>query len=260
MHYFHALDYLNYAYLQRGEDNKAGQVLADMRNLVGPFQLTPPTAYALAAAESRPALERQDWKRAAALKPMRSADVAWDKFPEYEALTHFAAGLGAARTGSTGIAKKAVTRLGELQGQIKDPYWIGQIEIQKNIVNAWLAFGNGSKKVAVDLLTAAAEQEWATQKHPITPGELLPARELLGDLLLELDRPQDALVHYEMSLQRSPQRLNTLYGAGLSAEMSNEVAKATMYYAEFIQLTADADSTLTGKRQKAEEYLKKPAS
>jgi hypothetical protein len=105
-------------------------------------------------------------------------------------------------------------------------------------------------------MTLASEQEWATQKHPITPGELLPARELLGDLLLELNQPKEALEQYEMSLQRSPQRLNSVYGAALAAQLSSDVAKAKLYYEQVVELTSAADDTLD-KKQKAQAYLAK---
>lgn len=256
MHYFHALDYLIYAYLQRGEDDKAIQLLEDMRKLVASFQISPVTAYALSAAESRLALERQDWKQAASLTLLKATDFPWNKFPEYEALTHFAVGLGAARTGLTDVADNALKRLTELQQLCKNKYWIGQMEIQKITVRAWIANSQGKKKEALDLMTLASDQEWATQKHPITPGDLLPARELLGDLLLELNQYNEALAQYELSLQRSPQRLNSVYGAALSAQLSNNAVKAKMYYEQLQSLTSSAETTFD-KKQKATEYLKK---
>jgi len=255
MHYFHALDYLMYAYLQRGEDGKAHQVLEDMRKLVKPIQVSPVTAYALAATESRLALERQDWKRASELHVPQAADFAWDKFPEFEALTHYAIGLGGARSGAVATTKHELSRLDELQKLTKNEYWIGQIEIQKNILNAWLAYAEGSKKKALDFITLAADQEWATQKHAITPGDLLPARELFGDLLMELNQPKEALLQYEMSLQRNPQRLNSLFGAALAAERLNDSAKSGMYYKQVVELTSYGGVTLE-KRLKATQYLK----
>jgi len=255
MHYFHALDYLMYAYLQRGEDTKAYQVLEDMRKLVKPFQVSPVTAYALAATESRLALERQDWKRAAALHVPQAADFAWDKFPEFEALTHYAIGLGGARSGAVATTKHALSRLDELQKITKNEYWIGQIEIQKNVLNAWLAYADGSKEKALDFITRAADQEWATQKHAITPGDLLPARELFGDLLMELNQPKEAMLQYEMSLQRNPQRLNSLLGAAQAAERLSDNTKAKIYYQQIVDLTSYGDATFE-KRQRAMLFLK----
>ncbi|MEX2235886.1 MAG: hypothetical protein WD824_27260 [Cyclobacteriaceae bacterium] len=254
MHYFHALDYLVYAYMQTAEDNKARMILEDLKKLEGSFQMHPATAYSLAATQSRFLLERQDWKNASALTLPGNVDF-WNKFPEYEALTHFAVGLGAARNGSPVSAKKALERLNQLQSLIKIPYWSGQVEIQKNIINAWLALGRGSKKEAVALMTLASDQEWATQKHPITPGELLPARELFGDLLLSLNQSKEALEQYEMTLQRSPGRMNSLYGAARSAELSGDQQKAKLYYQQLMDLTSGAERSLE-KTQKAAEFLK----
>jgi tetratricopeptide (TPR) repeat protein len=251
-HYFHALDYMVYAYLQLGDDNNANTLIDKMKKLDGSYQPVHSTAHTLAVAEGRYYLERQDWKKASTLA---LPDFAWDKFPEYEALNHFVVGLGAARSGSMPTAALAMGRLDDLQQLIKNPYWAGQVEIQKNIVKAWAAFSGGSKTEAVELMKLASDLEWATQKHPITPGELLPARELFGDLLLELNRPKEALEQYEMSLQRSPNRLNGLYGAARAAELSGDQQKARLYYQQMLDLTSAGDATLN-RRQKAMEYLK----
>jgi tetratricopeptide (TPR) repeat protein len=230
-------------------------VLADMKRMATGFDMVPATAYALAAAEGRLALERQDWERAVTIMPLDAGNITWNDYPEYKAQTQFAVALGAARNGSTNIAESALAGLQELKGRIKDPYWADQVDIQTKIVNAWLAFARGSMGEAVQLMSHASEMEWATQKHPITPGELLPARELYGDMLLELDLPKEALVQYEMSLQRSPQRLNSLFGAALAAQLSADEPKAMKYFQQFVQVTSNADETLT-KKLIAERYLK----
>lgn len=252
--YFHALDYMMYAHLQLGEDDKATAILQDIKKLNSPYQAHPATAYTLAAIESRFYLERQDWKHASELSLTTNAGFNWDKFPEYEALSHFAAGLGFARLGADKEVQNQLRRLDTLQTLIKNPYWAGQVEIQKNIIRGWLALKRGSKKEAIDLMKLASEQEWATQKHPITPGELLPARELYGDLLLELNRSKEALEQYEMSLQRSPGRLNSVYGAARSAQLSGDAQKAKLYYQQFLDLTSGANGMLD-KRQKSIAFL-----
>lgn len=246
--YFHALDYMLYAYLQLGQDNKANQVFADIKRLAVGLELIPATAYALAVAEGRLALERQDWSRAVTLAPLDAGNMSWNDYPEYKALTQFTVALGAARNGSVDIANAALTGLINLRDHVRDPHWVEQINIQSNIINAWIAFARGEKQQAVTLMSLASEMEWATQKHAISPGELLPARELFGDLLLELGRPKEALIQYEMSLQRSPQRLNSLYGAARSAELSKDPSKTAKYYQQFLDLVVDGDDSLIKKQ------------
>jgi hypothetical protein len=253
-HYFHAIDYIVYAHLQQAEDNKAGMVINEYKSLEGPFQESAATAYTLGAVEGRLALERQDWKTAAALQARQPDHVNWDKFPEYEALSHFAIGLGAARNGATAKAEAAAKRLEELKQKVSNPYWATQIEIQKNTVNAWLALAKGKQKEALDLMTLAANQENATNKHPITPGELLTASELLGDLLMELKKPAEALVQYEVALNRSPRRFNCLYGAARAAELSGDQGKAKTHYQILVEVSADAEVSLA-RREQALTYL-----
>ncbi len=250
LHYFHALDYLVYAYLQRQEDLKAQKILDEIKNLQGTFQPHAATAYTLAAVEGRYALERQQWEKAANLIPRQPSHFEWDKFPEYEALTHFAIGLGAARSGSTGKAETALQRMDELQQKTGSPYWKEQIEIQKNTVKAWQAFAKGNKADALSLMTLAAKQESATNKHAVTPGELLPATELLGDLLMELKKPGEAIVQYEIALRRSPGRLNSIAGAAMAAKLSGDTKKEQFFNESLKQLTANADMPLAkGKKE-----------
>ena len=254
-HYFHAVDYIVYAHLQQLEDVKAKAIIDEYKSLEGPYQESGVTAYTLAGVEARCALERQDWKKAASLESRQPDFINWDKFPEYEALTHFAIGLGAARNGEVAKAGSAAKKLEELKQQISNPYWATQVEIQKNTVNAWLAFTLGKQKEAIELMTLAANQENATNKHPVTPGELLTASELLGDMLLELKKPSDALVQYEIALKRSPRRFNCLYGAALAAELSGDKEKAKTYYETLVNVSAGAEVSLP-QREKALEYLK----
>ena len=252
--YFHALDYMVYAHLQQGQDEKAKKLIADIKNLSGAFQPHPTTAYTLASVESRYFLERQLWKDAAELTVQKS-DFAWTNFPEYEVMHHFAKGLGAARAGSAKVADEEIKKIEALQQVIKNPYWINQAEIQKKMIAAWTALNKGDKKKAVELMSGASEMEWATQKHPITPGELLPARELFGDMLMALNKPKEALEQYEMSLQRSPRRLNSVLGAASAAEKTGNADKAKTYYEQLMQLTTESDASLP-MLQKAKAYLK----
>jgi tetratricopeptide (TPR) repeat protein len=253
-HYFHAVDYIVYAHLQRAEDLKASQLIEEAKNTQGPYQNIAATVYTLAALEARYALERQNWKMAAALKVRQPDHVNWDNFPEYEALTYFAIGLGAARNGETAKAEGVAKRLEELKQKVSSPYWATQLEIQKNTVNAWLTFGKGKQKEALELMTLAANLENATNKHPITPGELLTASELLGDMLLELKKPAEALIQYEIALNRSPSRFNCLYGAARAAELSGDSVKAKVYYSTLVDVSSAAEVSLA-RRAQALSYL-----
>jgi tetratricopeptide (TPR) repeat protein len=253
-HYYHAVDYMVYAHLQRGEDKKANAVIAEMKSLVLPPQPHGATAYALAASEARICLERQDWKRAAELVNIPEENFPWQRYLDFPSVRQFAIGLGAARIGQVSIAESALTKLDSLKPLVKHPYFVKQVDVQRNIIKAWLAFGKGSKKEALELMKKAVEVEESTQKHSVTPGELIPARELYGDMLRELGRSKEALAEYELNLQRSPGRLNSLFGAALAAEGSGDLVKAKNYYEKVSALTVNADVTLEQKR-KALEFL-----
>ena len=244
MHYFHALDYLVYAYLQRGEDEKAKKIIEDIHQLEGPFQAHASAAYALGAVDARMALERQQWKKAAALQPRNPEHFEWDKYPEFEALTYYGMGIGAARSQQLEKAQNAVTHMSRLQGKVASPYWKEQIEIQKGSINAWVAFAQNKKKEALELMTVAAKQEAATNKHAVTPGELLPASELLGDMLLAMNKPAEAIAQYEAALKRSPGRLNSIANAAIAAKQSGNKEKEAHYNQMLVQLKADKDKVV----------------
>jgi tetratricopeptide (TPR) repeat protein len=252
--YFHAMDYMIYAHLQQGQDEKAKNLIAKMKTVQGEIQSHGTTAYTLASSESRYFLERQQWADAANMD-IQSSNFDWSKFPEYEVLHHFAKGLGASRNGKIQIAESELKKMDELQQQIKNPYWGNQTEIQKNIIRSWMALAKGDKKQAVDLMRTASDMEWSTQKAPITPGELLPAREMFGDMLMQLNKPKEALVQYELSLQRSPRRLNTLFGAASAAQKSGDAIKAKTYFEQILQVAPNADPNLE-IAVKAKSYLK----
>ncbi|MBW3545911.1 MAG: hypothetical protein KY428_10000, partial [Bacteroidetes bacterium] len=158
------------------------------------------------------------------------------------------------RSGQPAVAAAAIQKLGELQQATTNPYWKEQMEIQKNTIKAWQAFAQGNKKVALASMKLAASLESATEKHPVTPGELLPAVELLGDMLLMLQKPAEALVHYEAALQRSPERLNSLYGAAQAAELAGNNEKANHYYQSLVELSAETEMPLK-QRDMALAYL-----
>lgn len=242
-HYFHALDYLVYAYLQQSQYEKAKEISNLIDTLHGTFQSMPQSAYAIAAIHGRLALEYQNWTEAANLS-FNHLDFPWNKFPQYEALFYYARGIGAGRSKNIDITRQSLTKLEELQKTFKDvesnKYWINQIEIQKKVVTAWEFYAQNEMDKSLELMISAADLEDATSKNPVTPGSLLPAREMLGDLYLELDRPKDALVQYELSLKNNPNRFNTLYGAGKSAELTGNKEKAYFYFNELLKLNSDS--------------------
>jgi tetratricopeptide (TPR) repeat protein len=214
-HYPHALDYLIYAHLQRGEVERAGEVLARL-DIGERYQETFVSAYHLAAMPARYAVERHEWKSAAALSERHPENYPWERFPWAEAITQFARGIGSARSGDPAGAREALEKLVALRDRATasgEDYFATQIEISRLAVAAWLAHAEGSSSAAVHLMRSAVRLEASTEKHPVTPGSLAPASELLGDLLMELDQPGAALEAYRASLRTWPGRRNSLEGA-----------------------------------------------
>lgn len=239
-HYFHALDYMAYAYLQISEIEKAMKVAELLDTLSGTFQPNGATAYSLAAVQGRVFLETQQWSEAAEIVLNNRTNFPWGKFPQYEALVYYAKGIGAGRSGNAEVAEECYQKLEELQNTFIDTqtykYWITQIEIQKTAVKAWQLYAQNEKVKSAEMMKIAADLEDATEKNPVTPGHLLPVREMLGDLLLEMNRPEEALTAYESSLINNPNRFNSLYGAGKSAELIGNMEKAKTYFAELLKL------------------------
>jgi len=240
LHYQHALDYLAYAYLQRGEDQKAKQVLETLKAHKGPFQPHVATAYTLAAIPARLALERQKWNDAVSLVPRTPSNYPWDRNPAMEAITHYARALGAARSGNGQAARQALDKLTTLSERTAktSAYWAKQIEIQRLSAMAWLTYQEGKQEEGLKIMRSAAELETSTEKHPVTPGEILPARELLADMLLDMGRYKEAQAEYEATLNRSANRFNSLYGAGRAAELGGNKSKASFYYQKLYKMTA----------------------
>lgn len=255
-HYLHALDYLVYAYLQRAQDQKAKAVVEQMKPLKGPFNQQIASPYSLAAAPARLALERQQWAEAVKLEPRTPEGYPWDAAPAMEAITHFARALGAARGANDAVASISLARLEVLRDQAarNSAYWAKQIEIQRLSALAWWRFTTGDRGAALGTMEQAAELEASTEKHPVTPGEVLPARELLGDMLLEMGHHQEALAAYTAALARSPNRLNSQYGAGHAAELSGNKPQALLFYQSLVEQTAEADTPLE-RIQLAKDYL-----
>ena len=244
--YLHALDYLSYAYLQTGADEKAAQLRKTVLSMQGPYgeMSRPVTAYALAAIPARCPLERREWANAAALRTRVPDSFPWSaEYAQFEALTWFASGIGAARSGNADAADESVRQLKILRDQLQETgnsYWARRVEIERLSVDAWLSLAKSEPERAREKMEQAADLEARTDKHAVTPGELLPAQELLGDLLLELDEPEAALVAYEAVLAGNPNRFNSFYGAAVAAEAMGDEAKATDHYRALVEVCRDA--------------------
>jgi tetratricopeptide (TPR) repeat protein len=233
----HALDYVVYAYLQLARDGDARKTYEEAARInpstprfVGP--------YPLAAMPARLAVERGAWREAAQLQPLQS------KFPFTEALTHQARAIGAARMGDAAAAKADVEKIAEKRDALraaKNDYWATEVEIMRLSGAAWVALAENKGDEALGLMRQAADTEDKNEKHPVTPGRLLPAREQLGDMLMELKRPAEALKEYEQSQKREPNRFRSFYGAALAAEMAGDAKAARGYYTRLVQLAGKGE-------------------
>jgi tetratricopeptide (TPR) repeat protein len=244
----HAMDYLAYAYLQSAQDKLAWGVVDEMSKLRSVEPQTFKVAYAFAAIPARYALERRRWDEAAKLTlPANTVGMfPWQKFPWAEAHIHFARAIGFARRGDANSARQEVEKLAALRDALvigKGEFdWAKQVEIERQIGAAWLAFAEGRHDESLKLMRAAADLDDATDKHPVTPGSILPAREQLGELLLELKQTSAALTEFETSLRTAPERFNGLYGAARAATLASDQKKARTYYQKLLTLTRQADT------------------
>lgn len=242
----HALDYLEYAYLQIGDDARARRVLEEAAAAKTFDEPTFQVGYAVCAVPARWTLERRDWAAAAALQPS-PLPLPWDRFAYAPAITQFARALGAARAGRPDAAREALARLEQthaalVKTPVPGPYdWAAQTEALRLGAAAWIEWAEGKKDSALSLARSAAELEEKTGKHSVTPGAVLPARELYGDMLMEAGRPAEALEAYETSLRDAPGRFNGLYGAARAAERAGKPDRARELYARLLaQCVADS--------------------
>jgi tetratricopeptide (TPR) repeat protein len=233
----HAMDYMVYAHLQLARDADARRVLDDSAGVTGFTTLRFAGPYALAAMPARYAIERGDWKQAMALEPRPS------QFPFTVAITHFARALGAARGGHAAAADKDVQELARLRDALKtakNEYWATEVEVSRLGAAAWTALALGKPEDALNLMRNAADIEDKNEKHIVTPARIAPARELLGEMLLELKRPGEALPEFEASHVREPERFRGHYGAAQAAALSGDTAKAKRYFARLVELAGQA--------------------
>lgn len=238
----HAWDYLEYAYLQKAQDQKARAIRDSIVAIRRVSHQTQSFYYALTAVPARYALEHHAWSDAAALE--LPSGWTWKRYPWTEATTQFARALGGARSGRPEIAREAIARLAAIRDGIVNPglfHWAAQVEAQRRTAEAWLFLAEGHQAVALDGMRAAAALEDSTEKRPVTPGAVLPARELLGDMLLETDHPAEALAAYKAVLRDSPGRFNALSGASRAALACRRRAVARRYAAALLALAKDGD-------------------
>jgi hypothetical protein len=262
----HASDYETYAYLQTGQDAAAAgivRLLPEIESRFDPKAVLigagpPPAGYfALAAIPARYALERQDWQQAEGLALRETP------FPYTDAMTWFARGLGAARLGHAAAADEAATALTRILERLlraNEPYWARQVEIQALAVAAWSALAAGKKEEALRQMGSAAALEDGTEKSAVTPGPLFPARELLGEMLLEINEPAKALDQFEATLKKEPRRFRSLYGAAHAAQLIGSQDTSQRYFHQLLQVCAKADMPGRPEIKEAREALSKHRS
>ncbi|MBV8032112.1 MAG: hypothetical protein JO035_11440 [Betaproteobacteria bacterium] len=234
---WHASDYRVYALLQLARDADAQKTYDQARTVTNIDPNRP--YYPRASIPARLALERGDWKQAATLDPVQS------KFSYTDALVYFARGLGAARSGDPAAAEKEIETLRKIHDELaeaRNSYWASEVEVSGLAIRSWVDLARGDSALAEQRMRQAADIEDAHEKGPITPGRMLPARELLGDMLMELGRPADALKEYEKTRKREPNRFRGVYGAALAAEKSGDDATARRYYRQLLDMAGKGDA------------------
>ena len=259
-HFTHALDYLTYAYLQKGDDEAVQKILQNTAELKPPYNKTNhASAYAFAAIPARYAIERRDWKNAVELQPRMPADFPWDPSHDpYVAMTHFARAIAFSRLGKPEAAETEISALDQLITSIKSksPYWALQVDIQKRAAQAWQVYARGDTEGGLRKMFEAAQLELSTQKHPITPGSIVPAYELYGDMLLDAGSNDKAIEAYKVSLQRNPNRFNTLVGISRAAMNMGNIEEVQKHYLQLASLIGDNSIQRPAVRQ-IQDYLEK---
>ena len=234
----HGQDYLVYAYLQLGQDKEALGVVDEIA-ATRPDPDNFGAAFAQAAAPARYMVERGDWNGAANL------EVKPSKFPHAMANTHFARAIGAARSGKTEAAKADTAKLAEMRDRLreaKNNYWAGQVDVQQQVATAWVLYADGKQDEALKVMSAAVDAEDNTEKAPVTPGPLAPARELYGLMLLDRGMAREALTVFEATMAKEPNRFNGYLGAAKAAQGSGDAAKAKASYGKLVTLAAESEA------------------
>ena len=258
----HSMDYRTYAYLQTGQDAKAREMVDALPEVMarfnpnGPASAAPNSAayFAMAAIPARFALERGAWAEATQLT------VRPTSYPYTEALTHVARAIGAAHIGDTPIIRSSIEALQDIVRKLTDQheaYWAEQVEIQRREAIAWLAFAERRTADAVAEMRAAARVEDGTDKSAVTPGPVAPARELLGEMLLQLEQPADALKEFESTMKKEPNRFRAVYGAARAAAQAGNRTLARTYYEQLVKICERADTPVRPALKDAREFVKR---
>ena len=236
----HALDYAVYGYLQRGQDSAARAAVAVGERVTASNPRGLVASYNRTAMAARIPLERGDWESAAAF-PLPPDSLA----PIASALARFTRAIGSARSGRVEPARAELAALDSIATVLEakgEPYWSRVVRIKRDAADAWTSLAAGDTARALALAKAAADTEEVTDKHQVTPGELLPARELEGDMLLAVGRPSEARIAYRQTLAREPGRARSTFGAARAAELSGDRGEAAAGYREFLRSMAKADA------------------
>ena len=247
-HFAHAMDYLMYAYLQRG-DNAAASAVMEETLPQSPHQGTFVAAFHLAAMPARHAIERREWSEAATVELRAHQYLPWDQFWWPEAMSWFSRGLGAARTGDLSTALEAEASIRTLRDRADaagEEGFKSYIETDRLVLAGWIAYAQGDAGSAVAAMREAGDVEASVQKHPVTPGALYPPYEALGDLLLALERPADALEAFTVSLEIWPERYHSLLGAARAARQTGDAEQARDHYEQLLEVVGDADTARDG--------------
>ena len=253
----HALDYLVYAYLQMGDNVRAQ---TEMNKMIEIKEVFPSdhfaSAYALIAVPSRLAVENKDWQLATELE-LPKTNLDWNKAPWPKAMLHFSRALGFTNTGNSTAAQKELDILIDLRERLneaKNSYESGQVTIQIEAIKGWIEYSKGNSDKAIEYMKLASNLENKTSKAAVTPGEIIPADELLADLYLVLNRPEEALKAYELNLKGHPFRFNGIYGAAKAAQQLNDTKLAIYYFEKLIKLSKDVNSS-RAELLEAKDYL-----
>ena len=255
----HALDYLVYAHLQQG-DNQSAQYemdkMSEIKEVFPSYHFA--GSYALIAVPCRLAAENKNWELASRIE-LPNTNMDWDKVYWPKGNLYFTRGLGFANIGDITSAERELGNLITLKeklDELKNTYESGQVAIQIESVKAWIQYARGNGQKAIEFMTKAANLESKTSKAAVTPGEIIPADELLADMYLLLDKPKLALETYEKNLKSRPYRFNGIYGAAKAAEKLNNVKLANYYFNQLIDLTKGINSSRP-EINEANEYILK---
>lgn len=253
----HGLDYLVYAYLQQANDEQAKQQVAYLNTIDNVFPITFVNAYTFAATPMRYALERKDWEQATVLE-LHPVNFPWDKFLWQKGIHHFGKLLGYVHTKDLKDAKIQLEQLMNIHSALENTnkYEANQVQIQIKAAEAWISYAKGEMDGALTLMNVAADMEDATEKHSVTPGEIIPSRELLADLYMEMKKYPNAIEAYAANLKKRPGRFNSIYGIASAARISGDNAVAEKYFKQLIEL-AGPENKGRAELREADSFLNK---